>query len=237
MARLRFGIIAIGIALVGLGIKTAHERSLTDTISQNLTCAALGENGYGDNAYVDLTDGMLCDFDFVYAADEGTNKWTDVWVPVVPRDSEYAQECRDLRDLEGDHAEFPDVPSFRVLVYMPRATNSKDVQAAASRDRLRGIVINTIDPLESDAREFLTKTYPRANLDSLQILQLDRQPPGVGRIFGYFAGGVVFLAIGGIWLYVSNARERMPPSGPSYPPMRQRMPPRPRATHGPLARR
>ncbi|MHC4578098.1 MAG: hypothetical protein ACYTED_11890 [Planctomycetota bacterium] len=230
--RIRLFVFLLGIALIYLGFRAVQERGIAKQWSQELTCAQLAADGPGDNAHIELTEFMLCDFDFVFAS-EG-NEWTDAWVPIFPRNGAYHEEVQRIRDVEGEHAKVPGPTGFRVLVYFPSLKGRGDVQRAAGQQRLRGVVTNELDPLSDDEEAFLKKTYPSLDLDRVWIYQLDRRPPSLGQLGGLFGGGFLVLLAGGLWWYVSRRRQTYDPHPEPY---RMAPPPQRHAPHArPMAR-
>ena len=59
VSRIKIIVLVAGIALGYYGFKQWRLAGETKEEPQTITCKALGENGYGDNAYVKLTDFMV----------------------------------------------------------------------------------------------------------------------------------------------------------------------------------
>ena len=132
MQRFRAFFVVLGLSMICVGISEVQVRGKAATVPQRLTLRQLEERGPGGNAHVEISEGFLCEHDFVYASEGGD--FTDVWAPAVPRDSEYAQEVRD-----SSYGREPKLPAFRVLLKLPRgqlAGTGHSSAASSSRARL-----------------------------------------------------------------------------------------------------
>ena len=195
-----------------MGFRELQLRGMAKDAPQLISCEDLADDGPGDNAFVRLSDFMLCDFDFVYASeDTDGSKWTDAWVPIVPSDGVYAREVQQIRAEYGNNTDFPSPGDFNVILWLPSAKSYADVSAAASEAALQGMVINKVDPLSTDARRYLEETYPQVDIRDCWILQLDRRPAGLATLLGLFGGGT--LLIGGcvLWIWLAHRRRTYDP--------------------------
>ncbi len=192
--------VVLGLSMICVGISEVQVRGKAATVPQRLTLRQLEERGPGGNAHVEISEGFLCEHDFVYASEGGD--FTDVWAPAVPRDSEYAQEVRD-----SDRGREPKPRDFRVLVYLPHAKARVDVKRAGDRDTWRGMVVNGIDDLTSEEREFLEKSYPQTDIGKCWVLELDRRPASPGALLVYFGGGTLMLGVIALLAWLRRQRE------------------------------
>ena len=227
--RIRAILILFGVMLFVMGFRELQLRGLAKSAPQLISCENLADDGPGGNAFVRLSDYMLCDFDFVYASeDEAGRKWTDAWVPVVPSDGAYAREVQQIRAEYGDNADFPSPQDFNVILWLPSAKSFKDVSEAASLDALQGMVINKVDPLDTDERRYLEETYPQVDIRQCWVLQLGRRPAGMATLAGLFGGGTILIGACLLWIWLAHRRRTYDPRAGReilYP--TPRMPPQP----------
>ena len=94
-----------------------------------------------------------------------------------------------------------------MIVKLPHAKARVDVKRAADRNVWRGMVINDIDGIPSDEREFLAKTYPNTDISKCWILELDRAPASARALLVYFGGGTLILAIIALCAWLRRQRE------------------------------
>jgi hypothetical protein len=171
---------------VGLAVYGFKERTLSAAASetpQRLTCAQLGERGYGDNAHVVLTD-FAFTVDFVYS--EKSGKWKQVWIPAVPLDGEYAEK---VRAAGGDPTKVPAPRPVLVIVTSTDVANQAALSALEEKDELQGLVTNVIDKIDGKTKDLLEKAY--GDVSRAQIFEVGRKVKGTGLILGMIAGGCI----------------------------------------------
>ncbi len=184
LAILGAGLILYG--FVGL-VVNAH----TESSPQEIPCARLAASGPGDNAYVVVTDYLLCDFDAVSQGE----KYVSWWVPAVPTGTPFHTEVEEEREVHGNTESLQAPPDFRVIVQF--LEGMEEVRTAAARGRLEGIVANDIWSLSRQQRELLQSHYPDVDLDRLWVIEASRTPHGFGTLLLIFGAGIAFLLGGG----------------------------------------
>lgn len=196
---------------------------------QTLTCEALGRDGPGNNAWVTMTNHVLLTHSFVYLSRKqrisGKEKWTEAWVPAVPRDGEYHRLLHKAAVQYGEAGETgrdfvaPAPTDLQVIVKITSLDGQEDVDRLAEAATLRGMIVNQIDRLSSETRRILAQSYPGIDLDRCWILQVRRSPtnPIVGNI------AILLSVAGSIWLFVRWRVSRATrPAAATEPPARRR---------------
>jgi hypothetical protein len=186
VGRLKLYLLIGGIALAYFGFRAFRLGSETKDEPQTLTCSQLAENGYGDNAHVRLGEFMLSLGGFVYEQQREGGRYTRIWIPVVPLESEYAR----MVDALPEGAEIPVPDTFNVILQSEHIGSDDMLQRIAMQDFLSGVVINEIDSLDRETKKLLRSQYTGIDLDKCWILDHRRKPKSAGLGLGMLVGGV-----------------------------------------------
>ncbi len=177
-----------GIALI---FYARSEQKLADDskeIPEEITLQKLIARGPNGNNNVILTHFAVCD-NCVYEHKNGN--WTCAWVPIVP-----SENVPPGQNTGGS----PLV--IHAMIKSPKAKNMKDLEQRCNKARLRGMVINKINTLSSDARYILEGRYTGTNFDTCIIIEEGREPSSQGHIQVLRMLGIILIpiSVGGCFL-------------------------------------
>jgi len=198
-----------GCALFFLAWREWRLVSASQSEPQVMSCAELGEKGPGSNAHVRMTDFMLCDWNYVY--ESRRDRWRGAWVPAIPLDGPDADAVRAYiaalpKDTRGEiHPPTP--ATIRVLVELPDARSTTDVENAAAADVLQGLVVNSVASVDKKTRDLLRTSYKSTDFDAVWIFER-RDRPGAGAPIGYGAAGTAVLGLGVLFFRQRSAQRR-----------------------------
>ena len=196
MGRICLGLIIAGIAAIFFGWQDWQLSRLVKSEPQSITCAALGQTGYGDNAHVQVTNTFLSPGGYVYQErGRGSTSWAKVWIPLIDIDSAYADSLRVLP--EG--TPIPGPTNFNVIMQTEHVSDLSELRSLSEADSFTGIVINKIDSLDSDTKRLLRESYPGVDLERCWILDHNRSKPSAARGLGLLVLGLSVL--GGMIAY------------------------------------
>jgi hypothetical protein len=195
--RLILALVIGGGFLTFIGVQDFRLNQASKAEPQEITCVDLVANGPGDNALIVIGDFLLCDFAFVY--EEKGNDWSKVWVPAVPLGGEFHQKLLSMVGEDGRlTGEVPMPKDVKVIVKSTDVSNERELSNLAEKDTLQGLVINQIESLGSEEEKILKESYPTVDFDDCWIVEVGRAPATIGRIAGFFLGGVALMVIGGL---------------------------------------
>ncbi len=201
------GMIVGGVVVAYMGYKDSKQASLALPTAQKMTLEELATNGPGSNAHVELSEfsGTL---EYAYEGRKLTasvDVWETVLIPLVPRGGAYDQMMAELNDGE----EAPTPKDFNVVLKSTTVSSEGSLERLLSKDTLRGLVINEIDPISSSQRELLRETFPDAKISSCWIFHEGRVPPEKSRKTMWI-GILMFVAgtCGAIAWYVARERAK-----------------------------
>jgi len=181
----------VGVGLVVYGVKERQLAAVTGEKPVKMTCKELGEAGKLENANVILTDFVLTP-NFVRRGKD--DRWTRIWVPVVPVDGEYVRKVK----AAGGKSAGVELPRpVQVVVTSDDVRNDKDFEALGSKRELEGLVINEIETMSGNEKELLEKSY--GDVSKAQIFAVGRKPTSTALAYGLIAGGVLL----GLWVLKS----------------------------------
>lgn len=192
---MRWIFLLAGLGLVGNGLNEWRHNAAREAGAQPRTCAELAVSGPGDTARIRLTDFLLCTGGF--AREEDVGRWTNVWIPAVPRGGAHHEKV--LGDPPPD-GRIPAPSRVVVLVRLRDVIGQQSVDLLAEKNEIAGHVARGVADLDAESRALLEKTFPESELDECWIVEAGREPEGWGAIGGSLAGGVVLLALG-LWMF------------------------------------
>lgn len=143
-----------------------------------------------------MTDFLLADSSFVYEGKEGSSTYDKIWVPAVPLGGEYSQLIFKLLQEKGRTAVLPPPKSIMIIVKSSYVSNDSELVAMGDAETLSGLIVNEIESLGKEEEDLLRQSYPSANLKAVYVLEHNRHPAGIGKMFAFLAGGGLLVLIG-----------------------------------------
>jgi len=209
MFRIALALLIGGGVVLFLGYREFQLSSAADEEPQLLSCAALGRDGPGDNAHVEVGRFIFADF-FVYSAEEGNEQgpYEELWIPGVPIDGPYARQLHEAWEAGAPEGDLPEPKQVKVIFKFKDVRNDAHLQKLGDRETLTGLVVNRIDPLSREDKRLLRQGYDNVDFDSCWIVAVNRKPASDMVVGGYFAGGAALILAGGGLLFRSFSRRR-----------------------------
>jgi hypothetical protein len=223
--RLQFSGWGLVIGFLGIGgilwaVAEFRLARMAKAVPQEMTVEKLLAEGPGDNAHVKLTDVFACNNAYLYEYKERQEGWSKVWVPLVARGGQYHLEfeaavekvinelaeefaktgeqpqAKVIEAIEQRAEDLPPPRDLRIILVSDRYRTEEDVGALDERNAFRGILVNEIESLNSDAQKLLSESYPQVDLNNCYILEEGRTLSGVGAQAGALLFGLLAFAIG-----------------------------------------
>ncbi len=190
--------------LIAIALNEAKQSSAGKKEPQEITCAELVDEGFGDNAHVRMTDFYLCEDEYVY---EEKILWTGAWVPAVPRGSSIHETM--LARAEGRSAP-PALPGqeIRIIVSLPEARSEKDVERAAKSEHIQGLIIRPQQLIDRKNERLLEESYPGLDFKECMILVKGRRPSSRTKTISLTGSGIALMVIGGTLLVLHWRKQR-----------------------------
>ncbi len=175
---------------------------------QTIRCIDLINNGHGDNAHVVLADFIACTNYFVYEAASNrpgySGPYQEVYLPCLELDGPWHQQCLAAVEKHGDDAELPAPKDIRLILKLTDVKNDDRLCYQVDQDTLQGLIVNSVEGLDSEERKLLRQGYPNINLSKCLILQVGRKPRSLAVPVLALLGGVAMVVTGGVWLLKRN---------------------------------
>jgi len=175
MMRYYVGAVLVGIFLVIVGIAGARRRANYNAEPQDITCAELVSNGFGNNSHVRLKDFYLCDFAFVY--EETLSVWTKAWVPAVPRGSEVHLAAEAALNSGKQAADLLPSRDIRLIVLLPNARSAEDVKRAGELQEIEGMIGSIVRVIDTETKQLMEENYPGLEYNNCYLLIKGGSPP------------------------------------------------------------
>ncbi len=186
--RLMIGLLVFGGILIFWGFQEMRVGGEAKSKPQEISVEKLVKDGYGDNAYVTVTDYVVSDYGVVESKDETPNLFTKIWMVVYPDNRE-----------DSDNLPVLIVRSSKIR------TESQWDQFAATT-KCTGLIVNSIESLGSDEKKKLKQGLPSGvDVDKAFILDHNRKPAGSKGMLMMAGGGVLILAPVGV-LYMRGSQ-------------------------------
>lgn len=201
-------LIVAGGVLLYIGLREFRMMQAAAAEPQTISCAELEKNGPGDNSHVIMEDFILLEQAFVYAAETGSNTWTQLYIPALPIGGAYHLQILSMRDENGQLPENTPIPeNIGIIVKSEHISGEDELATLAESDTLQGLVINTIKSLGSEEKRLLEQSYPGIDFEACWIIEHKRQPPGMGKVAALAGGGIalLFAGLGGLFLGRKNS--------------------------------
>ena len=182
MSRGKLILTAFGIGIFIYGTTEWQLKTVAKESPQTISAAALAANGPGNNANVRVTNFYVCTEDFVIEKRRRSDRWSKVWVPVVPA------------------GQSPDMGNIRIIVQDDDCEDEMDVAAMNGSGTLDGLIINKISGLGAEERRLLAKRYPGTDFNACYILDRGRRPIASAAVLGLMGGGGFVALLGVAWI-------------------------------------
>jgi hypothetical protein len=195
----KFGIGALVVA-AALGVMTYTEGTLAFKSSaepEEISLKKLIDRGPDGNAYIILTDFVLCDNLVNEFNQSNKDRWTKVWIPVVTADEAALVPKGPLNPSK-----------VKALFFSTKITNHQEIEARLHQPKVQAMVTNRIVSLDAKVRNLLQQSYPGTNFDECLIIQEGRTPFSRGVVYLFGVGAVVALAVGLGLLLLAWQRKR-----------------------------
>lgn len=205
MSRTSFIVLIIGAVLIFGGVVESLQSSRARPEPQEITYADLTRDGYGDNAHVRLTEFYLCDSAYVV---EERIQWEKVWIPAVPRGSRLHEALENARPRGNQIADILPGRDIRLIVLLQDVRSQEDVERAAARDVIQGMLISPMRGFSKEQRRLLQQSYPGLGFDRCLILVDGRKPATRTKTALLVGAGVALMLLGGFLAYRERQQER-----------------------------
>ncbi len=202
---LKYGIYMVlgGGVLAVMALNEAKQSSAGQDEPQEITCAELVDEGYGNNAHVRMTEFHLCEHEYVY---EEKIQWTKAWVPAVPLGSSIHRTLAGQTD-GGSAAPTLRGEQIKLIVLLPEARSERDVEEAAKREAIQGLMIRPLQMFDREQERLLEESYPGLNFEDCMLLVEGRRPASRTKTVTLTGIGLGLVVVGG-FLSVSAIRKR-----------------------------
>lgn len=172
-----FAAIAFCCATLPLGILGYLDYSLLSRgkeTPQRITAADLAAKGPGDNIHLEVVEFRLSQS---YVFEEENGRWDRVWIGLLPIDQ---QE-------EGP---------VRVMLRSDSAKSEGDLKTLEDRGALRGVIVDSINSIDSDVGASLSQYFPGIDLTKVMIFAPDRDFPKATAVYAFLGSAALSLVIG-----------------------------------------
>lgn len=204
MIRFALALIVGGVALTFFGYNENRLASAADAEPQTISAAELAANGPGDNAHVIINDFEMITWETIVLTPENNeDKYEKVWAPVITFDDPYIEELQSLP--ENAVAAPPYKGEIKLILYSKDISNAGELESAAMKDTIQGLVINKIDKLSGDELTELRKSLA-INPDEVIIIEHNRKPKSAGVTLLMMGGGVLLILAGPALFFFRRAK-------------------------------
>jgi hypothetical protein len=216
MFRLKLILIIIGATLIFKGYEEFKVSQKTSDVASEVELADLEKSGALENNYVTIGEHWAvfpaCIYEYKtskYDSKEPNNstKVTSTYYPIISNAHPYIVTTDALALQYGGYDKIPDEkrPDFKQFAILVKTNKYKTIGAIPEdwleQNQVTGLVVNEVDPLESDEMNLLRENFPRLNFDKVLILEQDRVPSSNVASFGIMSGGGLVCVIGLLWLF------------------------------------
>lgn len=224
MIRIKIGLIIVGVIAAIWGGKELMLSGKASDTPQDITCAALIDNGPGGNAHVRLTAAVACPTYFVYEGKTDKGPWSKVYLPALPEGGAWHREAKEAFAKTGNLSAVPAPSDIRVLLKFTNVRNEDHLGELIDAETIQGTIINSIESLDGKEKSLLRQGYPNIDVDRCYILQVGRKPTSGSLVLLATLGGAGAAIIGLLWIIWPKISERRQqavaaahPQQPLYP--------------------
>ncbi len=172
--------VVLGCGCIAHGVKDNVLAGTSSTTPQQLTLAQLIQRGQAGNAHVVVTDFVPTDnFVYTYRAHildvpaSAPKTWDGVYQPIVPFAPDLGQR-RQHGEGVGPRLE---PTAVQVLVISSGVHNENDRQKVFDGTPLQGMLVNSIQSVDSETQALLRKSYPQTDFSRCLLLRQQRYAP------------------------------------------------------------
>jgi hypothetical protein len=161
---------------------------------QTITAADLAARGPGANAHIVLTN-FAPTGNYVAYGKKGPGgnmigRWQRAMIPAVP--------------IAGNPFGMPGGMllgnDIRIVLKTTKAGDEGELTAIVTRPTLQGVVVNEIEGIGGEEKKLFEQSYPGVDFNRCWILEIDREPAGVGKVLGFMGGGGMLALAGAAWM-------------------------------------
>lgn len=181
---------ALGSVLAARGEAEAKVSALSTPEPLEVDLAQLEGNDRPQNCHLNIGPHYACYFCTVYSYrrpknstrdPEATTPLTFAYYPIVSRSNPEIQNLAGIENAADpdDEPEPPALPTgFSVLVKTTRFKTLGDLPTVSARAEtgVEGLVINILDPIQSDERKLIQDQFPNLDMNKILILEEGRKP-------------------------------------------------------------
>lgn len=216
MFRLKLILIIIGATLIFKGYEEFKVSQKTSDVASEVALADLEKSAELENHYLTIGEHWAvfpaCIYEYKtgkYDSKEPTNstKVSTTYYPIISNTHPYIVTTDALALQYDGYDKIPDEkrPDFKQFAILVKTDKYKTIGAIPEewleQQNITGLVVNEVDPLESEEMNLLRENFPRLNFDKVLILEQDRVPSSNVASFGMMSGGGLVCVIGLLWLF------------------------------------
>ncbi|MCY2929314.1 MAG: hypothetical protein NTV86_07420 [Planctomycetota bacterium] len=143
---------------------------------QEITCADLIANGFGDNRHVLLKGIYLFKDQFVHKGGSDSGHWRMVWAVALPKNGTYVKMLEDLRWNTGELPSPLPPPTGPCVVFRSdRIKDMADLHELADKGQVEGVVTDGIDESRREAMALLSKEFPGIDFSRCHVVTHERK--------------------------------------------------------------
>jgi hypothetical protein len=109
---------------------------------------------------------------------------------MISLESDYMKYLDKFYSVKGNEDKDPEMPKeFCCILKLPDIKDETDIDRVAGLHRYNGVVINSIDSLNSEQKKMLRDEFPGISLSGVAILEYNRTPESAAKGVSFTAGG------------------------------------------------
>lgn len=205
MFRIKAGLVLGGVFLIIFGVRDAWLNSSASSTPVPVDLAALENGGKVENENVVIGPHVAL-FPYYVFETPSDSDYGDLPVNycVYPIISISGGELERMAKHEGP--DLPPLGNVAVLVKSKKYKRTSEIpESIEPRDSMQGLVINNINTLDNDMKDFIKKSYPNVNVDTVLVVEEGRSPNMIlGALMA--VGGIAMIGVGAaLFLFVKSA--------------------------------
>ncbi len=196
ISRMLLALLVAGIGAITFGVKHWTLASACQATPQVLTGMELQQQGWGNNANIELTKAatlkcwVSCTETTSSRRFQASTTKLSAFIPMISLESDYMKYLDKFYSVKANEDKDPEMPKeFCCILKLPDIKDDVDVERVAGLNRYNGVIINSIDSLSSDQKRLLREEFPGVNLSSVAILEYNRIPQSTAKGVSFVAGG------------------------------------------------
>jgi len=100
-------------------------------------------------------------------------------------------------NVRVEDIKIPQLGDFRVIVKTKRFDTIGAIpDSYVAEDSVQGLFINKIDSLDDEESSLIQQSFPGVDISNVLILEADRRPAAMWKLFGMIGGGVALCLLG-----------------------------------------